>query len=217
MSRTYLWMTAVVLICIAGTSTAVASDWERVDQTDGVTVYERDAGDDVAFRGTMEADIHIGELIATFVNPDQRPHWVDNYGDHETIEQSASSELYWLQLDMPFGVSDRDYVLRAQYNFDEANRTFTATTQSVEDRRKPEDDCCVRAESNIEYVFRAEPGEQTTHIEVDVQSDLKGRVPSRIVNSAQREWPVATLNALVDRTRSSGVDADSRAADWHRE
>ena len=203
-----------VVVVVAASATAVASDWERIDETDGVTVYQQDAGDDVKFRGVMDADVHIGQIIAAFVNPNERPHWVDNYGDHETFERDATSELYWLRLDMPFGVTDRDYLLRSAYDFQEGNRTFNAVTQSVEDERKPEDDCCVRAETRTEYNFVASEGSESTSLEVIVQTNLKGRVPGRVVRSAQREWPVTTLTSLVERARNA--DVDSRAEDWHQ-
>ncbi len=214
MSRriTILCALATTMFVLFGSSTALAGGWDRIGETDGVTVYKKD-GDDVMFRGVMEADVHIGNVIAVFVNPNQRPHYVDNYADHETFERDATSELYWLKLDMPFGVSDRDFLLRSNHDFQAGSRTFKSVTESVTDSRKPEDDCCVRADTRTEYTFEAQQGSETTKIEVVVQTDLKGRVPGRVVESAQEEWPVETLNAIV--RQASNASPDSRAADWH--
>lgn len=218
MSKSDGWYLLIVVAVILGSTTAVwAESWEHIHTSEGVDVYEKDAGDDVMFRGVKEANVTIDKLVAAYVDPNQRPHWVNNYADHETFERDEASELYWLQLDMPFGVSDRDYLLHADYQFDEARRTFEATTRSVEDDRKPEDDCCVRAETRTEYTFEAIPGEEKTRVEVIVQTDLKGRVPGRIVERAQRDWPVGTLNQLVERAAADDIDPDSRAEGWHSE
>lgn len=202
-------------LVVAASSTAFAGDWEHIKTENGVFVYEKDVGDDVAFRGVTEVDVHIGDIISVFVDPDQRPHWVDRYDEHETFEQSADHEVYWLKFDMPFGVSDRDYVLRSDYEFHDNRRTFIARTRSVEDGRKGEDDCCVRAETSTKYTFQAKPGEQKTTVQVEVQTDFKGRMPRRVVKSAQEDWPVVTLSNLIDRARGVGGDPDRRVADWH--
>lgn len=208
---------AFVLVTVIATGVVWADDWEHVHTSEDVRVYERDSGDDVAFRGVMEADVSIGEVVAVYIDPDQRRFWVSNYGNHTTFDSDEDSELYWLRLDMPFGVSDRDYLLRSDYRFNEDDRTVDAIARSVESDAVPERDCCVRAETRTEYTFEAIEGSERTRIEVVVESDLKGRVPDRIVESAQRDWPVDTLTALVDRASRSSVEPDSRVEGWHEE
>ncbi len=203
----------VSLMVMLMATSAFAGDWEHIDTTDGVWVYKKDAGDDVMFRGTMRANVGIGELLTVHSDPSHRPHWVSSYADHETLERGANSETYWLKLDMPFGVTNRDYVLESNYQFNESNRTVTSVIETVEHDAKPEQDCCVRARTRTEYTFQA-ADEDTTVIEVVVQTDLKGRVPSRVVNSAQRDWPVETLTSLVERASGSGIEADSRVDGW---
>ena len=208
------WSAAIVSMMVLVVATvAFADGWEHIDTTDGVWVYEKDAGDDVMFRGTLRADVGIGELLTVHSDPSHRGHWVFSYADHETLEQGANSETYWLKLDMPFGVTNRDYVLESNYQFNESNRTVTSVIESVEHDGKPEQDCCVRAQTRTEYTFQA-ADEDTTVIEVVVQTDLKGRVPSRVVNNAQRDWPVETLTNLVERASGSGIEADSRVDGW---
>lgn len=202
-----------LVVAAMTTSTALAADWDHIDTSDDVRVYERDLGDDVAFRGILETNTPIGKIISVFVDPNQRPHWVDRYAEHETLEQTASAEIYWLRFDMPMGVSDRDYLLRADYEFSDDTKTFTSNTRSVEDGRKGEDDCCVRADTTTKYIIEAVDAE-TTRITVEVQTDLKGRIPGRVVNRVQRDWPVVTLTNLVERATSSGVEIDSRVRDW---
>ena len=207
---------ALCLAIMGASAVAVASDWEEVGTTSGVTVHTKDVPDSDAssFRGERTANVHIGDLIAVLTNPDQRPNWVSDYGGHETLERSDTHEIYWLRIDLSWPATDRDFVFRADYSFDEENRVFTAELESVQDSRKGEDDCCVRGTGTTTYTFTAIPGQDMTRVEVESTIDPQGRLPSRIVRRTQREWPVNTLNALVNQA-SGDVQTDSRVQDWH--
>ncbi len=206
---------AIALTLIATSSVALAGDWEEVGTTDGVTVHTKESSDSdsSSFRGERTVNMHIGDIIAVLTNPNERPNWVSDYGGHETLERSEDHEIYWLRIDLSWPATDRDFVFRADYNFDEENRVFTAELESVEDSRKGEDDCCVRGTGTTKYTFTAIPGQEMTRIEVESTIDPQGRLPSRIVRRTQREWPVNTLNALVRQAQSASTDA--RVADWH--
>lgn len=217
MGRKKITAVGIALALVLGcASTAVAGDWEAVGETDGVTVHvqERDDSDDFAFRGEMVADVHIGKVITVFTNPNERPHWVSNYEDHETLRLTRTSERYWLKLDPSRLTSARDYVIEAQYDFDDDDNVFTSEAESVEDDDKPEQDCCTRATTRTDYTIEALPGERT-RIKVEVETDPKGRIPSRVVRSTMEDWPVTTLTNLVRRASIDGMPVDDRVEDWH--
>ena len=212
----------IALLIIMGVSfvslsSAVASDWEHVGETDGVDVHSKELPDSdlFAFRGEMTADVPIGKIITVYTNPNQRPHWVHDFGDSETLDITRTSERYWIKFDLSWPATDRDFVFQADYDFDADNRKFTARIRSVEDERKPDDDCCVRAEGETTYTFEAIPGQEMTRIVVESQTDPKGRLPGRLVRRTQRDWPVVTLTNLVERASASGIDVDPRVSDWH--
>ncbi len=217
MFRYKMVATAIVVSFLTlGASTAMASGWERIGVEDGVEVHFKEEGDDFSARGEITVDVHIGKIIAVFVNPNERPHWVGNYVDHETLDITRSHERYWLKLDPSRLVSSRDYVIESRYNFDEDKRVFTANSRSVEDERKPEQDCCTRAVSTTKYTIEAVPGKEQTKINVEVQTDPKGRIPRRSVRSAVQDWPVSTLNNLTRRAQIDGMRTDPRVKDWHK-
>ncbi len=219
MGRYHITAMLTALAIIFGcASTAVASDWERVGTTDGVTVYiqEREGSDEFAMRGEMTADVHLGKIIRVFTNPNERRHWIANYVDHESLELSRSGEIYWLKLDPSRLVSSRDYVIQSRHNFDESSRTVTSTANSTEDSRKPEQDCCVRAQTKTSYKFEAVEGSEQVKLTVEVETDPGGRIPSRTVRSTMEDWPVTTLTRLVRRASIDSMPVDSRVEDWHQ-
>lgn len=216
MFRFQIWTaTLIVSFLFAGISTAYAGGWEDLGVEDGVQVHFKEVGDDFSARGEMVADVHIGKIITVFTNPNERPYWVGNYVDHETLDITRTSERYWLKLDPSRLVSSRDYVIQANYTFDADNRVFKSEAESVEDERKPDQECCVRAVTETSYTIEALPGSERTRISVEVSTDPKGRIPSGRVRSAVQDWPVETLNRLARRSSIDAMPIDSRVEDWH--
>lgn len=200
---------------------ASASEWESKGESKGVQLYEgsgeRFGG--LAFRGILETDLGIDKILPVFVDPDERPNWLHRFGEEEMIEKKGDpssmrwTELVYSRIHLPFPASDRDHVFETTYEIDEAKKRVVATIRTIEDDRYPERDCCVRARSFTRYILtpRSNGG---TRIEIEVETDLRGRLPSRITRGAQREWPTETLVGLVDRARQADRSPDPRVAGW---
>ncbi len=215
-----LHLLSVVALCFSllllDSSVAEAGEWEDMGVQDNVRVsrMQVEGTSVLAFRGETVADVHIARIAEVFLDPTQRGEWVNRYHSHETLERTDEMELYWIRFDLPIGISDRDYMLRADLEVDEANRQITARVNSVEDRRKPDQRCCVRAETQTYYQFTALPNGRTRMI-VEVHTDPKGLIPNWLVNRIQRDWPSDTLASLLARARASGVRNHPDYTDWH--
>lgn len=207
----------VFSLLLTDANVAEADEWENLGDIDGVQVsrMELEGSDVLAFRGDLVADVHIGQILSVFADPSEREHWVNRYGDHEVLEKTSTSELYWIRFDLPFPISDRDYLLSSEVTFNDSTRSFVANIESVTDQRKGEQDCCVRAVTETYYQFWAIPGSERTRVRVEVHTDPKGRIPTSLVNRIQRSWPADTLNGLIDRASRSGVETYDRVEDWH--
>lgn len=205
------------LVLTTGMSTAFAEEWEDLGVRDGVRVSRMHvSGSDMfAFRGEIEVDLHIGKIATVFLDPTQREHWVDRYHSHGTLERGNNVELYWIRFKLPMGVSDRDYVMRSEVTIDQSARVLTNQVRSVEDSRRPENKCCVRAITQTHYDFRPVPGQEKTRLIVEVHTDPKGRLPAAMVNRIQSDWPSKTLGGLIKRASESGVAIHPDFQDWH--
>ena len=194
------------------------SKWEYIGTWDGVKVSRKSvAGSDVmAFRGDIVAPIHIGKLIATFLDPAQRKFWVDRFADQKTLEMvNPLTEIYWIRFGLPFPITDRDYVFRAEGSADAVHHVFTTKIKSVNDPRKGEDDCCVRAVAyGTFYRFEALPGERT-RMTVEVHTDPKGAIPDWLVNLIQKKWPSKTLSDLIRHASRPNSPVHPDYANWH--
>jgi hypothetical protein len=221
------WWGVLAALCVAPSAWAV--NWEDEGVIKGVHVWsaEEPGSGVMSFKGEIVAPVHIQKLVAVFADSSQRKHWVDRFADFRTIEKpSALSEIYWIKFKLPAMISNRDYVLRADGEVDAGNHVFTAKIKSVPDKRKGEDDCCVRATVNRTFyrftALKAVNGQPRTKLEVEVNTDPKGLLPNWLVNLIQKEWPSKTLNGLLRHTAAAAgkptpetADVVAQLAAWH--
>lgn len=211
------------LLSISLLAPAVASagegEWEFLRNDDGVDVFRKEVpgSDVVAFRGVMTADLPIGKILAVFKDPGQRKHWVDRYAEHTTFERGSDTETYWIHFSLPWPISDRDYILRADGQRNDGKRAYTVKIKSVEHAKKGEDDCCVRAQVyGTYYEFTALPGSDKTKVVVEVHTDPKGALPNWLVNLIQKSWPGKTLHGLINHAKEAKLAPLAEYADWHK-
>lgn len=203
-------------------STAMAG-WNYLKTEDGVEVYERNARymGEQTLRAVVEVDAPIGQVVSVFTDPEARMEWTYRADDQEVLQVDGDTEDQWLErfwtrIDMPFPVSDRDYLVAKKYELHPEERKLTARVRSINDDRKPEQSCCVRALSVMRYTLEAIPGEERTRVELIAETDLRGNLSSgRLVRQNAPAWPVGTLKRLAERAEANGVPIDERVADWH--
>ncbi len=195
--------------------------WEYIGEEDHVKTWRKEVpGSGVlAFRGETVADLHIGKIMGVFLDGNQRRNWIDRYADHKTLDTpTPRSEIYWIKFKLPFPASNRDYVLQAEVVPDEAHSSLRANIKSVEDPRKPVDNCCVRAQVyGTYYTFEALKGVEKTKLVVEVHTDPKGILPHWLVNAIQKKWPRKTLGGLVNWAARPGQPIRPEFIDWHKD
>lgn len=216
--RRLLLVFSLMFSLVPALTYAQEGSWEFVDTIDGVKVWRKQVpgSDLMAFKGEITANVHIGKIISTFLDRDQRKHWVDRFAEQKLLEKSGPmSETYWIHFALPFPIKDRDYVLKADGQVDQTAHVFTARIKSVRDPRKGEDDCCVRAEAkNTYYRFEALPGTERTKMTVEVHTDPKGSLPDWLINLIQKKWPSKTLTGLIARAKAQN-QIQPEMANWH--
>lgn len=217
-ARWRAWAAAAVLFAVCAPADVFAGDWEVVGIIEGVRVWRKEIPDSniFAFKGEVTADINMGKLMTVFLDKSQRKYWVDRYADSRELDNpDPMHDTYWIKFKLPPGISDRDYVLKAEGVNDAANGTFTAKIKSVEHPKAPVDDCCVRAQANgTYYKFEALKGSEKVRLTVEVHTDPKGWLPGWVVNTIQKSWPSKTLNGLIRRAKSD-VAPFGDYATWH--
>ena len=200
-------------------ASAADGKWEYVDRFDGVKVWRMSrAGSNVmAFRGVVVKPIHIGRVLTTFATSKYHKDWVDRWDNSRDLKKIASYErVFWIRFDLPWPVSDRDYVIHTKATPNEKKRQVIARLKSVNHPAKPtKGGCCVRRMAfGTQYRITALPGGKTRMM-VEVHTDPRGMLPSWLVNMIQKKWPSKTLNGLARRAGKSDIGVYKGFEDWH--
>ena len=170
--------------------------WEQIDDDQGVRVYKRDVQGSplVAFRGETVIDAPVEKLLWVLADNAHRTDWVDRLEKSVLLEQSGRYEyIVYQHFDLPFPISDRDYVYRARA-VKEAGKVVLYM-ESVEHPKAPAT-VGVRANlirSKYELISK---GKGSTIVIVEIHTDPGGLVPTWLVNLIQKSWPMKTLTAL---------------------
>ncbi|MGC8121310.1 START domain-containing protein [Marinobacter sp. VGCF2001] len=174
-----------------------ADGWSLRQEVDNVRIYtmEREGSSFEAFKAVAELDVPIENLMAVMINPESCKEWVHNCIESYAFGQGSFQERYAYSVnDMPWPVTDRDYVLRIQTQGDATTGEIIMTLNAMPDMRA-EFNSRVRVDrSDTHYRFIPE-GERTRMVWVQ-HTEPNGALPGWLVNSLIVDIPVKSMQAL---------------------
>tara|TARA_B100000214_G_scaffold301192_1_gene231543 strand:+ start:730 stop:1464 length:735 start_codon:yes stop_codon:yes gene_type:complete len=188
---------AVAASARAELPTETDEQWTLRKEADHIRVYTIEQPDSSfkAFKAVAVLDAPIENLMAVMANPGSCVEWVHNcsesyaFGDGEFHDRFAYSVN-----DMPWPVTDRDYVLRIRTRGDRASGEIVMDLNAMPDQRA-ESSSRVRVDrSDTLYRFTPE-GEKTRMVWVQ-HTDPNGSLPGWLVNSLLVDIPVRSMEEL---------------------
>lgn len=193
---------ALMVFAVAASARAELPDetdgeWTLRKEADPIRVYTIDQPDSSfkAFKAVAVLDAPIENLMAVMANPGSCIEWVHNctesyaFGDGEFHDRFAYSVN-----DMPWPVTDRDYVLRIQTRGNQASGEIVMDLKAMPDQRA-ENGSRVRVDrSDTLYRFTPE-GDKTRMVWVQ-HTDPNGSLPGWLVNSLLVDIPVRSMEEL---------------------
>jgi len=202
---------------LVGVLAAWGSDgWTEFSNRGGVTTsYKAIEGTKVlAMKGVGEVDVPLERILGVFLDGSKSTEWVDLMMRYEEKVLGQDLRIEHQMYDMPWPVWDREFVLRREDTFDAARKTVRVTYTSVDDPAFPPQEGIVRGVDHGSFwEFTALPGGRT-RIVIEVFIDPRGSIPAWLVNSIQRSWPRASIEALVDRSIKPDVRPYPRVRGW---
>lgn len=174
-----------------------AADWSLRKATDNIRVYtiEQPDSDFRAFKAIAVLDVPIQNLMAVMIDPTSCVAWVHGCVESYGFGDGAFHDRYAYSVnDMPWPVTDRDYVLHIVTDGDEASGEVYMNLNAVPDQREEFDDFVRVDRSDTRYRFIPE-GDQTRMIWLQ-HTDPNGALPSWLVNSLLVDIPIKSLQNL---------------------
>jgi len=179
-----------------------ADGWDLRKETDSIQVFTIDQPDSrfQAFKAVAMLDAPIENLMAVMINPKSCVEWV-----HKCIESYAFGEgdfydrYAYSVNDMPWPVTDRDYVLRIRTHSEGDGHDILMDLNAVPQRRDVEDDYIRVDRSDTLYRFTP-MGDQTRMVWVQ-HTDPNGSIPGWLVNSLLVDIPIRSMEQLEQVAR----------------
>jgi len=201
------WATGMTLSVCAALAQADlpaenAEGWTLRKETDNIRVYTIEQSDSSfkAFKAEALLDTPLENLMAVMINPGSCVEWVHNcteslaFGDGDFHDRYAYSVN-----DMPWPVTDRDYVLRIRTSGEEQSGEVVMDLNAVPARRDEVDGHVRVDRSDTLYRFIPE-GDQTRMIWIQ-HTDPNGAIPGWLVNTLLVDIPVRSMEQLERVTR----------------
>lgn len=211
-------MRTLTLVLGLFVSMALAADtaWTPYSTKDGVqSAYRAIPGTGVfAMRGQVDTDLPMGKVLGYFLDDARSEEWVDMMVAFDKFGIAPNVQVERQVYDMPWPVSDREFVLRRTVSVDPARGEVSVVYKSVDDGRFPAREGFVRGIDHGSTWSFQRLNNGGSRITIEVAIDPMGGLPDWLVNSIQRAWPHDTLVSLLSHARATHVTPWGPVADW---
>ncbi len=174
-----------------------AEDWTLRKETDSIQVFTIDQPDSSfqAFKAVAVLDAPIENLMAVMVNPRSCVEWVHNCSESYAFGEGNFHDRHAYSVNnMPWPVTDRDYVLRIRIRGEGRGGDIIMELNAVPQSREVRDDYIRVDRSDTLYRFTP-MGDQTRMVWVQ-HTDPNGSIPGWLVNSLLVDIPIKSMEQL---------------------
>ncbi|MCK7549286.1 START domain-containing protein [Marinobacter koreensis] len=198
----------VTLTLLSASSAALAqsplpdenqADWQLQTETDNIRIYttKQPGSTFEAFKAVAVLDAPIENLMAVMINPRSCVEWVYNCSESYGFGEGDFHDRFAYSVnDMPWPVTDRDYVLRIRTRGDHDSGEIVMDLNATPDQRAESSGRVRVDQSDTLYRFIPEGG-KTRMIWIQ-HTNPNGALPGWLVNSLLVDIPVRSMEALEE-------------------
>ncbi|NDF13712.1 hypothetical protein EB061_00080 [bacterium] len=191
------------------TTLASASNWEKIEEKDGITTYRKELPESpvVAFWGEAEIPAGIPRIIGILEAVQREKEWMAGVGESYNIERRTESDRFeYNRTETPWPLQDRDFVIHTRTSFERSPApTVRIQMNSEPDPKKPPVDGVVRGELIDSSFTLRQIAPDRTWFSCEIQADPKGIIPKWVVNLFQKSWPYDTISGLRQQLLKSDI------------
>ncbi len=183
--------------------------WKQVKSQDGITAYVKKNPDTKIRSVRVETIAAVGLSEAVSIIRDAENHYKWVYLNSEAKVLDTIDKYTWVyygKSDLPWPVSDRDFITYANVSQDSLDYSVTLTSISAPEYME-DTDGCVRIEDVLSKWKLNPLGNGTVHITLELTVDLGGTIPLWFINIAVARGPIQTMTGLLEII-DSGVYQD---------
>lgn len=189
----------LLLLLMATPLGATTDDWEPVFESENLRVLRRDyAGSELdEIRGVVRVKASLTALMALLKDAPFNRHWVYRSGGARILQESGYAEAYvYGVVDAPFPISDRDSVVRFDYQQDPVSKVITISITNIPDF-VPHEPQFIRVPDIGGYWILKPQADGWVEVTYEIHGDPGGWLPVWLVNQAAWVSVKNTLQNLV--------------------
>jgi hypothetical protein len=182
--------------CLASFSTA-GQDWELKHEEEGIKVYTRpvENSDIKAVKVECTVEATLSQLTAVLLDIPASPEWIYSTKFCRVQKTISSSELiYHSEIDVPWPVSNRDFIVRVKFEQDSITRKLTVDGENLPQYLKAQEDVVriMHTESN----WTVTPRNKYLDIVFTLHVNPGGSIPAWLINLFATRGPLETFRNL---------------------
>lgn len=198
----FAFITLYLLLAMA-TTTIGQDNWTLKQDKEGIKVYTKNM-DNSAFKAIKTIciiDATPSVLTAVLLDINNSAEWVYATKKAILLKQPSPDELYYYsEIDVPWPVSNRDFIVRLKVTQDERTRAVTVMADN-QPQYLPENKNIVRVpQSSSKWLIEPLPNNQVK-IEYTLQVDPGGTVPAWLINLFATKGPFESFKSLREQVK----------------
>ncbi|MBD2860360.1 hypothetical protein IB286_15310 [Spongiibacter sp. KMU-158] len=178
-------LVSLVFLCgFTGLVSASDADWRLDKDKDGIKIYTRKIeGSDIRqIRGTVEIKGRLSSVIALLQDPEYLAKANPLIAEAYVQERFSETEsLFYLELDMPWPVTDRYGLLRRKIQQDPGTKVVTFTEVATTDDM-PEKKGYIRIVQSKQQWILTPNADGSVSLDTTSHTDPNGPIPAAVLN-----------------------------------
>ncbi len=204
------FLLTVSLLFAAGTAYP-QSDWTLKADKDGIKVYTKNLDNSPykAVKTVCTVNASISRLTAVLLDIPNAKDWVYSTKSCTVLKQYSPTELfYYSELDIPWPVSNRDFIVKLIVSQDAATRAVTVLGENLPSYL-PENKNIVRIQQSYSKWLITPVQKGQVQIEYVLQVDPGGNIPAWLINLFATKGPLESFQKLRSQVKKSIYDGVS--------
>lgn len=172
-------------------------EWQYEFEKEGITVYtkEIEGSNFDAFKGEMQIEATIDELLDILLEIEKYPEWCYKTSSTNLLKEESNKLFYYYISETPIGIKDREayFVSEINKNADTGEILITMNTFQSENLVP---NGFIRMPLSTGFWKLTPTNQLTTKVLFQMHADPGGSIPAWLANLASTESPYITLNNL---------------------
>ncbi len=196
-----LFVFMLILLNVACSQAQDNNEWKLVKENNGIEAFVKDQKDSKIKIVKVEARVEssLSLLITIIKDADCHNQWVFLNEHAEIVDSVSCSEWkYYGYSELPWPVSDRDFVTNVTMTQDSMDYSVKIVSYSIADYL-PEKEGYVRVPVIFSCWTLNPLGNGEVHLTFELSTDIGGKIPAWFVNLAVTKGPISTIEGLMEQ------------------